>query len=70
MRMYLEIFEQLSEDEQFIKQPTNIRIEVISKEEAIEKLPQFEPLFIGLNYTKRLHTCRHEEGLGCEVEEL
>ena len=70
MRIYLEIIEQLTEPEMFIKQPQQVRIEVISKEEAIEKLPQFEPLFEGKNYIKRLHTCRHEEGLGCSVEEL
>ena len=70
MKLYLEIIEQLTEEEMFTKQPTNIRVEVISKEEAIAKLPIFEPLFEGKNYIKRLHTCRHEEGIGCIVEEL
>ena len=69
-KLYLEIQEVLTESEQFIQQPTNIRIEVVSKDEAIAKLPDFEPLFEGKNYIKRLHTCRHEEGLGCLVEEL
>lgn len=70
MEQYLEIIEQLSEQEQFTKQPTNIRIKVNSKEEAIAKLPELEPLFTGLNYIKRLHTCYHEEGKSCEVEIL
>ena len=69
-KLYLEIIEQLTEEEMFIKQPTNIRIEVVSKEEAITKLPDFEPLFAGKTYIKRLHTCQHEEGLGCVVEDL
>lgn len=70
MQLYLEIIEQLTEKERLIKQPQTIRIEVISKEEALEKLPTFELLFADKNYIKRLHKCQHEEGLGCVVEEL
>ena len=70
MKLYLEMQEILNKEEMLIKQPQQIRIEVISKEEAIEKLPLFESLFIGKNYIKRLHKCQHEEGLGCEVENL
>ena len=69
-KLYLEIQEILTEAEMFTQQPQQIRIEVVSKEEAIEKLPTFEPLFAGKNYIKRLHKCQHEEGLGCVVEAL
>ena len=70
MKQYLEIIEQLSAEEKFIKQPQQIRVEVNSKEEAIEKLPQFELLFEGKNYIKQLHKCYHEDGKSCEVEIL
>ena len=73
MKLYLEIIEQLTEEEEFIKQPQIVRIEVSSKEEALtllENFSQFESLFAGKNYITRLHTCRHEEGLGCVVENL
>lgn len=70
--LYLEIIEQLTEKEMFTQQQQIVRIEVESKEEAIEKLPQFEPSFAEkkLTYIKRVHTCRHDEGLGCTVEDL
>ena len=69
-KIYLEIIEQLTEEEMFTQQPQIVRIEVKDKQEAIEKLPQFEPSFTQKSYIKRLHTCRHEEGLGCVVEDL
>jgi hypothetical protein len=67
---YLEIIEQLTEEEMLIKQPQEVRIEVSSKEDAIEKLDIYEPAFIGLNYVKRYHICKHEEGQPCEIEVL
>ena len=70
MKQYLEIQEQLTDEESYIKQPQQIRIEVSSKEEAIEKLLIYEPEFEGLNYIKRYHKCYHEEGQSCEIEEL
>jgi len=70
MKQYLEIVEQLSAEEMFKVQPQQIRIEVTSKQAAIDKLPLYESLFVGRAYIKRLHTCYHEEGLPCEIEEL
>ena len=70
MQKYLEIIEQLTEEESFTRQPQTIRIGVATKQEAIDKLPLFEPLFVGKSYIKRLHTCYHAEGLPCTVEEL
>ena len=42
----------------------------IKKEEAISKIPLFEPLFKDRKYIKRIHKCQHEEGLPCEIEKL
>ena len=70
MKQYLEIIEQLTDEENLIKQPQIIRIEVSSKEEAIEKLLIYESIFEGLNYIKRYHICNHEAGQPCEIEEL
>lgn len=70
MRQYLEIIEQLTDEELFIKQAQEIRIAVSSKEDAIEKLAIYEPEFVGLNYIKRYHKCYHEEGQPCEIEVL
>lgn len=70
MKLYLEIIEQLTEEGGFTKQPQIIRIEVGDKNEAMEKLPQFEPFFAERTYIKRLHTCNHEDGEPCETENL
>jgi hypothetical protein len=70
MKQYLEILEQLTEEESIVKQPQTVRITVASKEDAIEKLDVYEPAFIGLNYIKRYHICKHEEGQPCEIEVL
>ena len=70
MKQYLEIVEQLTEEELFTKQPQIIRTEVISKEDAIDKLNIYENLFTGLNYIKQYHKCYHEEGNTCEIESL
>ena len=70
MKQYLEIIEQLGVEEIFEEQPQQIRIEVTSKQDAIDKLSLYEPLFEGRTYIKRLHTCYHVEGLPCEIENL
>ena len=70
MKLYLEILEQLTDEESLTKQAQTIRIEVSSKDEAISKLTTYEPDFEGLNYVKRYHKCYHEEGRPCEIELL
>lgn len=70
MKQYLEIIEQLTLEERKIKQPQFIRIEVISKEDALSKLSIYEPIFENLNYQKRLHKCFHPEEQPCEIELL
>jgi len=70
MRSYLEIIEQLTDEESLLKQAQIIRIEVSSKEDAINKLSIYESAFEGLNYIKRYHKCYHEENKSCEIEEL
>lgn len=67
--IYLEIFEKLTKEEKLSRRPQTVRIKVDSKEEALALLPNYEALFTGLNYTKRLHTCNHPNE-GCTVEEL
>jgi len=69
-KKYLEILEQLTDEESLIKQAQAVRIEVSSKDEAISKLSIYEPEFEGRNYIKRYHICNHEEGQSCEIEEL
>lgn len=70
MKVYLEIQENLTEEEQQIKQAQSIRIEVADKAEAISKLAIYEPAFKGLNYIKQVHFCKHEDGQSCTVESL
>jgi len=68
MRMYFEMYELLSEEEMFTRQPQQIRIEIASEDEAQKYLSQFEPLFEGKKYEARIHYCYHEEGKPCEVK--
>jgi len=68
MRMYFEIYELLSEEEMFTKQPQQIRIEITSEDEADTLLQQYEPLFEGRKYVAQIHYCYHEEGKPCEVK--
>jgi len=68
MKKYLEIMEQLSEEEALEGQPQFLRIEVASDEEAIQKANEYKSIFIG-NFTYHIHTCNHsnEGNLPCEV---
>ena len=68
MRMYFEMYELLTEEEMFTRQPQQIRIEIASEDEAQKYLSQFEPLFEGKKYEARIHYCYHEEGKPCEVK--
>lgn len=70
MNTYLEIEEQLIPEDAIIKQPQIIRVAVASKDEAISKLPIYEPAFKGLNYIKRVHYCNHDTGVSCTTEPL
>lgn len=70
MKMYLEIIEQLSDEEMGVKQPQILRIEVQTEDEALLILDSICALFEGLNITKKIHFCKHEEGLPCEVKEI
>ena len=67
MITYLEIIEQPDTIEEI---PQTIRIKVVDKAEAIEKLPVFEPLFSGMNYVKQVHYCKHDEKEKCVLEAL
>jgi len=71
MKKYLEISEELSEEELLEGQPQFLRIEVASDEEAIQKANEYKSLFVG-NFTYQIHTCNHssEGNLPCEVTEI
>ena len=51
-------------------QPLTIRIEVTDKNDALAKLPTFEPFFAGKYYTKKVHYCNHDTGGVCTEEIL
>ena len=74
IKNYLEIIEQLSEQESLEKQQQLIRIEVKDEIEAKKKLAEFEPAFAGLNYVKRMLTQRHwvdaDKNQPCVVKKL
>ena len=70
MRMYFEMYELLTEEEAFTRQPQEIRVEISSEDEANTLLQQYEPLFEGRKYEARIHYCYHEEGKPCEVKIL
>lgn len=73
MKLYLEVDEVLEENELFTKQPQNIRVEVSSKEEALQMLNKLKELGLPVfskKYIAKIHYCKHEEGEPCEVEEL
>jgi len=68
MRLYLEIVEVLSEEEEFTRQPQLVRVEVESEDEAYQLYNQLKPLFNGRKYIARIHYCYHEEGKPCQVK--
>ena len=70
MKYYLEMNETLTEEQMQTVQPQTLRLEVVSKEEAVEKATQLEWMFAGKEYVKQLHVCRHEDGQPCEIEVL
>jgi hypothetical protein len=58
---YLEIKETLTNEEILTKQPQEIRLAVADEADARAKLPTYEPLFNGLEYTAQLHICNHDK---------
>ncbi len=68
MIRYLEIIK-ISE----IQPAEEIRIEVIDDDDARQKLEELAvlfPKFLSDEYEKRIHICRHDEGLPCETYPL
>ncbi|MCD6381869.1 MAG: hypothetical protein J7L43_02735 [Candidatus Aenigmarchaeota archaeon] len=73
MHTYLEIFEDLEEEEGFTKQPVGMRIEVTDEDDALKKYEKIkklleEELFKNRNYTARIHFCHHEEKKPCKLK--
>ena len=66
--IYLEIEEQLSEEEAFTKQPRTLRIEVKDEDEAYQLYEKYKELFSDCNYVARIHYCHHDEGKPCELK--
>jgi len=69
---YLEIIEELTEEEGFEKKPQIVRIEVKDELEARKLLPKYEILFKGLKYKKQYHIHKHskEGNAPCEIKKL
>ena len=77
MKYYLQVTEELTEDECFIKQPQSFikEIETNSQNEALSKAQKlYDNLyFLGLfNFVHKpkLQICRHDEGGACELIDL
>ena len=67
-KYYLEIKEQLTEEEMLTKQPQEFRKEYATLEAAQAASPAIEAmLFDGVNYIRQVHVCHHEDGIGCEL---
>lgn len=67
---YLEINEELTEEDALSRQPLGLRVSVGGREDALTKIPVFEPFFSGRQYVKELHTCNHDGGTPCTKERL
>ena len=72
MNNYLEIRQQLTEEQEKIWQPIEVRKLVIDEIEARQILPNLVQVLglEGETYTANLHICRHEEGAQCELIDL
>jgi len=66
-KYYLEVYEELSEEESFTKQPQQFRKEVGSVEEGKALYETVKSLFEGLTVIKRVQLCNHDTGGSCEV---
>ena len=69
-KSYLEIIEQLTDEEMLTKQVQIVRLEVKDEQEAKEKADLYEGVFEGLNYKKFFHVHRVNKEEGCIVNEL
>ena len=71
MKIYLEVDEILSEQEMLTKQPFQFRVEVQSREEAIQKFEALKSLIpLPQHYEARIHYCGHDEGKPCRFETI
>lgn len=61
MKTYLELTETFINAEGLAETGQVLRIEVLSRDEAVAKIPLYEPLFAGMTYTKEIHCCNHDE---------
>ena len=68
--LYLEINEDLTDEELQTKQPLSARVQVSDRDDASAKLKLLEIFFEGRSYTRRLHTCNHDTGAPCADEIL
>lgn len=71
MKTYLELTETFVNADGGIETGQVLKIEVADKDDALVKLPLYEPLFKGKTYTKKIHYCNHDESgrdSGCTEE--
>lgn len=65
MRIYIEAFETLEQEEsEFIR----IDVTNLTEEEKKEVLEAIREHFAGRKYIIQIHYCRHDEGKPCEVK--
>lgn len=69
-KKYLEIIEQLTEEEALTKQPQMMRVEVQDIAEAKLKAVDYEEMFSGLKHKKWFHEHRKSEDEGCNWVDL
>jgi hypothetical protein len=66
-KIYLEIEEQLTPEEELVKQPTIVKSEYASIDEAKPVSDGIEAMFFkNKTYTRCVHVCGHEDGTPCE----
>lgn len=59
---YLEIIEELTEEEEITREPQIVRLQVKDEAEARELAPKYEPLFAGKKYKVQFHIHKHSKG--------
>ncbi len=71
-KYYLEIIEELLEDETFEKLPQILRLKVKDKLMAKSLFLKYKPLFKAVKFKARFHIHRHSKSgnMSCEVQEL
>ena len=68
--IYLEIIEQLSDDELATRQPQTLRVECATEDKCLNYYKLVRGLYSDIHYIARIHYCRHDEGKPCSVKNI